>query len=132
MTTSNELTREERVSIAACHFGLYMLPMTLFDAKQVESGTGSTGPLVDIDCAMDNMGVPHYRDDAKMRPEFLETLEREALVVQQIKDGTFVMPTIDAAVQAEIDRIKQDPAFVERLNSAMGNDFKMQRERNKQ
>lgn len=52
---NNKLTRKERVTLATRVFGLYMMPLYYADAK-------TDSELTDIDCAMDNSRVPHYRD----------------------------------------------------------------------
>jgi hypothetical protein len=57
MTTkdNNVLTREERVEIASRFLGMYTASTQLADAR-------TSGELADIDCALDNLGVPIYRD----------------------------------------------------------------------
>lgn len=45
----DQLTRNERLNLAVCYFGLYTIGMATND-----------GDKVDEDCAMDNAGVPFY------------------------------------------------------------------------
>jgi hypothetical protein len=75
---SKELTREERVAIATRIYGLYMMPQFLFDAKL----NNSSSALTDIDCAMDNAGVPYYRDLLKESEK--KVLEEEQRMQEQV------------------------------------------------
>jgi len=53
----DQLTRVERLNLAVCYFGLYMIGMATND-----------GDKVDEDCAMDNAGVPLYLQQQPHRP----------------------------------------------------------------
>jgi len=91
---SKELTREERVAIATRIYGLYMMPIFLSDAKL----NASSGALVDIDCAMDNAGVPYYRSMLK---------DSEKAVLEEEKK---MLETIEASKKAE-----SKPSFTTRM-----------------
>jgi hypothetical protein len=53
---SESLTRNERLNLAVCYFGLYTIGMATNDCDKV-----------DEDCAMDNAGVPFYYDQLNDR-----------------------------------------------------------------
>lgn len=43
------LSREDRITLASCYYGLYTIGMAANKSQQI-----------DEDCAMNNVGVPHY------------------------------------------------------------------------
>ena len=43
------LSREDRITLASCYYGLYLVGMAANKSQQI-----------DEDCAMNNMGVPYY------------------------------------------------------------------------
>lgn len=48
--TTDQLTREERIDLAVCCYGLYSIGLASNECQRI-----------DEDCAMDNMGVPFLR-----------------------------------------------------------------------